>query len=104
MRHTGEPDEFLEILGDELRAVVRDDPRPGFGVLFFGTLHNNLHIPLRHLFPDFPMDDKTAAAVEQAAQIIKGATDIQIRHINMPMFMRAKCPASVETGQTSRLP
>lgn len=90
MRHARDPDEFLEILGDELRAVVGDDPRPGFGVLFFGPLHNNLDILLRHLFPDLPVDDETIAAVKQAAQIIKGATDIEIGHINMPMLMRTK--------------
>ena len=90
VRHAGEPDEFLEILGNELRAVIGDDPRPGFGVFLLGPLDNDLHILLRHLLPDLPMNDETAAAVEQAAQIIKGAADIEMRHIDMPMFMRTK--------------
>jgi len=29
VRHAAEPDEFLEVPGDELGAVVRDDPRRG---------------------------------------------------------------------------
>ena len=86
MRHAGEPNELLEILGDELRSVIGNDPRSGFGILLLGPLHNNLCI----LLPELPVDDKTAAAVKQTAQIIKGAADIEMRHIDMPMFMRTK--------------
>ena len=67
VRHAGVPNEFLEILGNELRTVIGDDPRPGFGVLLLGPLDNDLHILLSHLLPDLPMNDETAAAVEQAA-------------------------------------
>ena len=27
MRHAGDPNELLEVAGDELRPIVRDDPR-----------------------------------------------------------------------------
>src|SRR5215472_9237406 len=33
MRHARDPNELLEVLGDELRPVVRDDPEPRFRVL-----------------------------------------------------------------------
>ena len=32
--HAGDADELLEVLGDELRAVVADDAWPGFRELF----------------------------------------------------------------------
>lgn len=38
MRYVGASDELFEILGDALPALIRDDPRPGFGVLLFGLL------------------------------------------------------------------
>ena len=31
MRHAGHTDKLLEILGDELRTIVGDDPRLGLG-------------------------------------------------------------------------
>ena len=34
MGHAVDADEFLEILGDELRAVVGDNARPGVGIGF----------------------------------------------------------------------
>jgi hypothetical protein len=47
------------------------------------------------------MYDKTAAAIQKAAQIIKRSTDIQIRNIHMPMLMRQERllkPCSLFTG------
>ena len=33
MRHARDPNELFEVLGDELWAIVRDDPGPHFRVL-----------------------------------------------------------------------
>ena len=38
VRDAGDADELLEIPGDELRAVVADDPRPGVGETLQATL------------------------------------------------------------------
>ena len=39
MSHTANPNELLEVLGDELGTVVRDDPGPRVGIpLAFGGL------------------------------------------------------------------
>ena len=86
MGHAGKANKFLEILGHKLRPVIGDNPRPGLRISFFGPLQDNLNIRFRHLFPDLPVNDETAAAIENAAQIIERAADIEIRHIDMPMF------------------
>src|SRR4051794_13033764 len=42
MSHSADADELLEVSGDELRAVVRDDPRPFAGVLLARPLDDRL--------------------------------------------------------------
>ena len=52
--HVGDPhdaDELLEVPGDELRAVIADDPRPFPRVLFQCPLHDGLHVSFGHRFP-----------------------------------------------------
>ena len=67
MRHATEPDKLLEILGNELRVVVRDDPRPCIRVLLSCPLDDRLDVRLGHRLPDFPVHDEPAAAIKQAA-------------------------------------
>ena len=57
MGHSGKPDEFLEILGNELRPVVGNDPWTGSRVFLLGPLKDDFHVSFGHLFPDLPMDD-----------------------------------------------
>jgi hypothetical protein len=38
MGHPGNADELLEILGNELRPVIRNDPGPSVRILLFGPL------------------------------------------------------------------
>src|SRR4051794_18776587 len=40
VRHARDPNELFEVLGDELRPVVRDDPWPRFRMLFFSHLQD----------------------------------------------------------------
>ena len=88
--HAGQPNEFFKILGNELRTVVRDDPGASFWKLLFCPLNDDFYVGFQHPFPDFPMDDETAAAVKKAAQVVKRATDVEIRNIHMPVFVRLK--------------
>ena len=67
MRHTRDADEFLEILGNKLWPVIRNNPWPGFGKFLLGASQDDLHIHFRHLFPDLPMDNETAASIEETA-------------------------------------
>src|SRR5438128_393649 len=68
-----QPQEFLEVLGHELRAVVADDPGPHRRMFLSGPLQDHLGIGFLHRFTDFPMHDETRTAIQNAAQIIEGS-------------------------------
>jgi len=63
MSHAAKPDELLEVLGDELRAVVRDDPRSLVGESLASPLQDRLDVSLGHRLADLPMNDEPATAV-----------------------------------------
>ena len=67
VRHATEPDEFLEVLRDKLRTVIRNNPRLGIGKLLLRPLQNDFHIPFRHLLTNLPMHDIAAKAIQDAA-------------------------------------
>ena len=88
MGHTANADEFLEILGDELWAIVGDDAGPGEGISFAAALDDGFHIDFLHLFSDLPVDNEAAAAIEDAAEEVKGPRDIEVTDIDMPVLVR----------------
>lgn len=90
MSHPGYPDILLEIFGNELGAVVGNNPRSGFRVLLPGTLKNDFNICFGHLLPYLPMDNSATATVQEAAQVIESPMDVEIRDVHMPVFMRAQ--------------
>ena len=46
--HTRNPNEFLEVFGNELRPVIGDDPGPRFRVELLGALQDDLDVRLGH--------------------------------------------------------
>jgi hypothetical protein len=90
MGHPGQSDEFLEVLGNELWSVVRDDPGPCFRILLLGPLDDDFYVRFQHPLPDLPVDDEAAASVKKAAQIVKRTTDVDIRYVHMPVLVRQK--------------
>jgi hypothetical protein len=83
--HARDADELLEVLGHELRPVVADHPGTLVGKLLPCPLDDDLHVLLGHLFADFPVDHESAIAVENAAQVVKGAADVQVGDVDVPM-------------------
>lgn len=67
MRHLAERQKGPEVLQNVLRAVVRDDPRPGVGILLTNALEYDLDVPIGHRFADFPVYDQPRTAVEKPA-------------------------------------
>ena len=57
MGQTGDADELFEIAGNELRAVVGDDPSFGMRIFFQAALKDDLHIGFSHRLAQFPVDD-----------------------------------------------
>src|SRR4051794_35571543 len=87
MSHPADPDELLELLGDELRAVVRDDPGLGVRVPFARPLDDRLDVGLGHTLADLPVDDEPAAAVEQAAGVEERPGDVDVRDVDVPVLV-----------------
>ena len=87
MGEAGLADELLEVLDDERGAVVGDDPRVPPRMFFQGPLEDQLHVSLRHVLGDLPVDQIPAAPVQHAAQVIEGAADIQVGDVDVPVFM-----------------
>jgi len=90
LNHFTESDVFLEVPGDKLRAIIGNDPGKDPWKTLPRPLNDYLHILLRHPFPDFPVNDKATVSIKEAAQIIKGSTDVEIGYIHMPVLMRVK--------------
>ncbi len=87
MGHAGDADELLEVLGDELRAVVTDDARRDAGILFAGALDDGFHVGFLHFLADFPVNDAAAVAVEEGAEEVKGAGDVEVADIDVPVLV-----------------
>lgn len=88
MSHAADPDELLEVPGDELRPVVRDDPGPLAGEAFAGPLEDRLDLGFGHALAELPVDDEPAAAVEQAAEVEEGAGDVDVGDVDVPVLVR----------------
>ena len=88
VRHPAETNKGLKIPGDKGRTVIRDDPRMHIRIGFPCPLQNDFHVRFGHRFPNLPVDNVPAVAVQDGAQIVKRPGDIDIRHIHMPVLMR----------------
>jgi len=82
--HAGEADVLLELPGDELRAVVRDDARRDAGVKLSGALHEELHVDLLHRLADLLVDDVAAASIKDGAEVVEGACDVEVGASSKP--------------------
>src|SRR5215831_1950088 len=87
MSHSTDSDELLEILGDELRPVVRDDPGPLVGEALTGPLDDRLDLGLGHALLDLPVDDEPAVAIEEAAEREERAGNVDVGDIDVPVFV-----------------
>jgi hypothetical protein len=68
--------------------VVRDDARRGPEEALAGPLDDLLDVHLGHRLPDLPVDHGAAAAVEEAAQVVEGAGEVQVRDVHVPVLVR----------------
>ena len=87
MRHAADANELLEIPGNELRAIVGDNTRPGVRESFSASLNDLLDVGLGHRLAQLPVDDEPAAAIEQAAQVVEGAGDVDVGDIDVPVLV-----------------
>src|SRR6185369_11332379 len=81
--------------------------------LLLRCLQDDLDVRLGHRLPQIPVDDVSATAIENAAQVIERPADIDVRHVNVPVLMSGQRllearallrRLSVPLRQQSRLP
>ena len=90
MRHARDADELLEIAGDELRAIVRDNAWLRLRVLFLGAFENYFNIRFPHRLAQIPMHEEATEAVQNAAQVIERAAQVDVGNVDMPVLMRSQ--------------
>ena len=88
MGHSRDPDKFFEIFGNELRAVVGNNPWSSGWVLFLGPFKEDFNVSFSHLLSDFPMDNGADTSIQETTQVVEGPTDVKVRDVNMPVVMR----------------
>ena len=68
-------------------------------------LDDGFHVDFLHFFTDFPVDDETAVAIEDGAQEIKRACDVEVADIHVPLLVRHQGldEASAFLGDVGRL-
>src|ERR1700722_9612717 len=87
MGHTRDANELFEIPGNELWSVVGDDPGFRFRIFLPRSLQNDFDLRFGHRFPQIPMHDRTAVAIQNAAQVVERATHIDVGNIDVPMLV-----------------
>jgi len=90
VRHTGDPNELLEVACYELRSVVRDDPRFRFRVVLFRPFANDFDVGFPHRFPQIPMHEETTVSLQHAAQVVERAGHVDVGNIDVPVLMRLR--------------
>src|SRR5260370_7900662 len=86
MRHPCDADELLEVSGNELRSVVGDDSRLGFRAFLSCSLQDDFDLRFGHRFPQIPMNDRTAVAIQNAAQAIERTAHVDVGNIDVPLL------------------
>ena len=51
-------------------------------------MQDALDVKLGHLGPQVPMHDEATVAIQDAAQVEKGATEVDVTHVDVPVQMR----------------
>jgi hypothetical protein len=87
VRHARDANELLEVASDELRAIVGDDSRLGFQVLLLGSLQDHFDIGFSHRLTQIPMHEETTESIQNAAQVIEGAAQVDVGNVDMPVLM-----------------
>ena len=96
--HATEPNELLEVLRDELQAVLGDDSRAAHGELFPCSLQDHFHIGLFHTRAPSPVNEEPAAAIQHADRgcqwLLKALACPSSARSNQPALIQAACSTS----------
>ena len=74
---------FLNSPRDELRTVIADDSRMSLWILLPSALQHTLDIERGHPLSNFEVHDAAAGSVENGAQIVEDAAQVQVRNVDL---------------------
>src|SRR6266496_4530468 len=80
--------------------VVGDDPGFRFRVFLSRSLQNDFDLCFGHRFPQTPIHDRTGIAIQNAAQVVEGAADVDVGNIDVPVLVWMRW--LLETGTLAR--
>ena len=87
MSHAAQTNERLEVLSDELGAIVADDSRPAIRVKLLRSLNNCFDVDLLHLRTNIPVNDHSRVPIEDRSTEVESTADVEMRNIDMPMLV-----------------
>ena len=90
VRHPGDLHEVLEVIRDELRTVVRDDPRTRPREPLTSLLQQNLDLLFSHLRRDVPRNNQPREAIDDGRHEYERAGDVDVSNINVPVLVRGE--------------
>src|SRR5579872_4460608 len=73
---------------NELRTIVGDDAWLRCRILLLGSLQNHFDIRFSHGLTQIPMHQETTEPIQNAAQVIERAAQVDVRNVDMPVLMR----------------
>ena len=87
MAHARDPNKLFEVSRYELLAVVRDDSWPRLGMLFARFLKNDFDVCLFHRLTNFAVNNESATAVKDRAQVIERSANIDVCQVHVPVIV-----------------
>ena len=88
MSQPGNANEVFEITSNELRTVVGDHSGSNTGIFFHRSLDDNFDLGFCHRVAQLPMQHGSGAAVQDRTQVEEGTGNVEVRDVDMPVFMR----------------
>jgi hypothetical protein len=69
---------------------VRDDPGFRLRVLFLGSFQNHFDLRFLHRFPQIPMHNRPAISIQNTAQVVERARQVDVGNIDVPVLVRLR--------------
>ena len=90
MCHTAYANKLLEVSSNELWTVVTDNPGRDIRIALACSLDDRLDAAFFHFRADFPVHDRSAVTIEQAAKKEECSPNIDIGNIDVPVLVRTE--------------
>jgi hypothetical protein len=88
--HAGAPNELLEVAGDKLGSVIRDDPGFRLRTLFLGSLQKDFDLRVGHGLAQIPVQQEATVSLQDTAQVVESTGQVDVGNIDAPVLVRLR--------------